>query len=272
MIWGKVIGGLLGFALLGTWGLLLGVLIGHQFDRGLVQSLRRGAGSIGGWSARVDPRRIQDAFFRATFSAMGHIAKADGRVSEEEIRAARGVMYHMRLSPEQVQSAIRHFTAGKHPAFSLEQTVERFRQACFGRRDLMRAFVEIQVQAAMAAGGISQRERQILWQICRNLGLSRVDLAQIEALVRAQQAYRSRRSAGAAPSAAELDEAYQVLGLDRHASESDIKASYRRLMNQHHPDKLVAKGLPEAMMENARVRTREIRAAYDKIKKQRGIK
>ncbi|MBA3564663.1 MAG: co-chaperone DjlA [Gammaproteobacteria bacterium] len=271
LIWGKVLGGLLGLLLLGTWGLLLGVLIGHQFDRGLERSLRAGFGTTGSWSPRADPRRIQDAFFRASFSAMGHIAKADGRVSEEEIRAARGVMYHMRLTPEQVQSAIEHFTVGKQPDFSLEQTIERFRQSCLGRRDLMRAFVEIQVQAAMAGGGVSQAEREILWQICRSLGLSRVDLAQIEALVRAQHAFQNRR-ADTPPSARDLNEAYQVLGVERSASEKEIKTAYRRLMNQHHPDKLVAKGLPEAMMDNARVRTREIRAAYEKIKKQRGIR
>lgn len=271
MIWGKLIGGLLGLLLLGGWGLLIGVIIGHQFDRGLERSLRGGAGSAAGWSARVDPRRIQDSFFRATFSVMGHVAKADGRVSEDEIRAARGVMYHMRLSPEQVQAAIEHFTAGKQPEFSLDRMVERFRQACFGRRELLRAFVEIQVQAAMAGGGISQVEREILWRISSMLGLSRVDLAQIEALVRAQHAFRNRR-AGTAPSARDFDEAYQVLGVERNASEKEIKTAYRRLMNQHHPDKLVAKGLPESMMENARVRTREIRTAYDKIKKQRGIK
>ena len=271
MYWGKIIGGLLGLMLFGATGLLLGVLIGHQFDRGVERSLR-GARAGTGFSTRYGARGVREAFFRTTFAVMGHVAKVDGQVSEEEIRAARGVMYHMHLSPEQVQIAIAQFTAGKQPGFALEQVVEDLRRACFGRRDLMRAFVEIQVQAAMAGGGISPRERETLWRICKPLGISRVELAQIEALVRAQHAFQNRRAGAPQSPARDLDEAYSVLGIERTATEKEIKIAYRRLMNQHHPDKLVARGLPESMMENARVRTREIRAAYEKIRQQRGFR
>jgi DnaJ like chaperone protein len=271
MYWGKIIGGLLGLMLFGWAGLLLGVFVGHQFDRGVERSLGSARGRPG-FSTRYDARGVQEAFFRTTFAVMGHIAKVDGRVSEEEIRAARGVMYHMHLSPEQVQIAIAQFNAGKQPGYVLERAVEDLRRACFGRRDLMRAFAEIQVQAAMAGGGISLREREALWRICKALGISRVELAQIEALVRAQHAFQNRHAGTTSSPARDLDEAYRVLGIERTAAEKEIKIAYRRLMNQHHPDKLVARGLPESMMDNARVRTREIRAAYEKIRQQRGFR
>ena len=105
MSWtGKFFGAALGAMFGGPVGALIGGVIGHQFDRGVSDSVRA-----------VPPPSVQHAFFEATFRVMGHIAKADGRVSETEIRAARAVMHHMRLSPEQVQEAIRLFNDGKRP-------------------------------------------------------------------------------------------------------------------------------------------------------------
>ena len=66
-----------------------------------------------------------------------------------------------------------------------------------------------------------------------------------------------------------LDDAYSVLNVDENASDAEVKKSYRRLIGQHHPDKLVAKGLPEEMMKIATRRTREIRQAYERIRKHR---
>ena len=69
-----------------------------------------------------------------------------------------------------------------------------------------------------------------------------------------------------------IDEAYRVLGVAASASDDDVKKAYRRLMNQHHPDKLVARGLPQSMIGIAEQKTHEVRAAYEKIKAQRGFK
>ena len=65
---------------------------------------------------------------------------------------------------------------------------------------------------------------------------------------------------------------YEVLGVNKDASDEDIKKAYRRLMNQHHPDKLVARGLPASMIGVAEQKTFEVRAAYDKLKARRGFK
>ena len=261
---GKVVGAVAGWAVAGPVGGILGALVGHQFDRGLADRLSSAYRAL-----RLDAGTIQDVFFATSFAVMGHVAKADGRVSEPEIRAARGIMHGMQLSPEQVRSAIGHFNRGKDPAFPLSERLDELRGAIGGRPDLCRAFLEIQMQALLASPGVKQRERGILWQVARELGIGRVELAQIEALVRAQARFAK---APAKDDPEQLRKAYAALGVDPAASDKEVKTAYRRLMNQHHPDKLVAKGLPESMMTVAKEKTREIRAAYDLIKAQRGMK
>ncbi len=266
--WGKVAGGLIGWVAGGPVGAALGMFLGHQFDRGFQIQMGEQA-----YRAEYgDPRLIQTTFFHATFSIMGHIAKADGRVSEDEIRAARAVMYHMHLTPEQVKSAIALFTEGKRSDFALDQTLLQFRRDVHQRHDLFRAFVEIQMQAALASGKLHRVERDVLWRICRNLGISRVELAQIEALVRAQRGFGRGRGAAKRSHQGSLGDAYKVLGVERNATDKEVKTAYRRLINQHHPDKLVAKGLPESMLSTAKEKTREINSAYDTVKESRGMK
>ena len=261
MIWvGKAVGGVLGLMVGSYVGAAVGVLVGHQFDRGLAKQ------TGGGESSGVAPEHIQAAFFRATFGVMGHIAKADGRVSETEIRAARLVMHGMKLSPAQVESAVEHFTGGKNPGFPLDGTLRRLNAQLQDRPDLARAFVEIQVRAAVGAGPIDRTKRDLLWQVARGLGLGRVELAQIEALARARQ------MRGAGKEFVSLEDAYEVLGVEPGAGDGEVKTAYRRLMNQHHPDKLVSRGLPESMLGVAERKTQEIRAAYERIKTQRGFK
>lgn len=252
---GKAIGAALGLVVAGPVGSLLGAVVGHQFDQGL-------AGQLGGRA-----RRAQGLFFEVTFEVMGRLAKVDGRVSEEEIRIARRIMHAMRLGPEQVRAAIDGFNRGKAPDYPLNRRVAELYGRIGQRRDLARAFVEIQMQAAVGGGEIGGEKRQLLWEVARELGVSRVDLAQMEALIRSQLG--GQRPVG---SKASLDAAYRVLGLTPDAGDTDIKTAYRRLMSQHHPDKLVSKGLPESMMALAEQKTREIRAAYDLVKQQRSLK
>lgn len=266
MLWiGKVVGGALGYAAAGPFrlvGVALGVMLGHQFD------LRLSAGNATPERADFGSEKIQQLFFEMTFTLMGHVAKVDGRVSEEDIRVARRLMHSMALSPEQVQQAIAYFSAGKSQEFRRSESLKRLHDRLRGRRDLIRAFMEIQMQAALAAGSLSKAKRELLWTVARFLGMGRVELAQVEALIRARQ-FRDR---GEPDKKVGLEDAFGVLGLDPGASDQDVKTAYRRLMNQHHPDKLVARGLPQAMMRVAEEKTQEIRAAYERVKTHRGFK
>ena len=78
------------------------------------------------------------------------------------------------------------------------------------------------------------------------------------------QKQASRRSAEA-----QLTDAYEVMGVTVDAPDAELKKAYRRLMNQHHPDKLVAKGLPPEMMAIAKEKTQDIQAAYEQIRNHR---
>jgi DnaJ like chaperone protein len=265
--WGKVVGGALGWAIGGPIGALLGIAIGHNFDG------RQGLN----WSALGgDAERVQTAFFTTTFSVMGHVAKADGRVSENEIRMARAVMSHMNLNQAQTDTAMRLFREGKQSSFPLDGVMLQFRRECHMRRDLFRMFLEIQLQAALADGNISSAEREVLERIGGYLNVSPRELAQLEALIRAaRQRYdweaggRQQRSATTAR--ASLDEAYAVLGVSKSASDDEVKKAYRKLMSQHHPDKLAAKGLPEEMMKMAQEKAQDITRAYDIVKETRDM-
>ena len=262
MIWvGKAVGGVLGLMVGSYVGLAVGVLVGHQFDRGLAKR------SADGQPAGFTSEHIQSSFFRATFAVMGHIAKADGRVSETEIRAARLVMHGMKLSPAQVESAVEHFHRGQESRLSAGCDPGAAALAVAGSAgpdpglrgnpgsSCGRGGPDRPDQAGSPCGG---------WP--GGLGLGRVELAQIEALVRAHQAR------GAGRELVSLEDAYEVLGVEPGASDQEVKTAYRRLMNQHHPDKLVSRGLPESMMGVAEQKTQEIRAAYERIKSQRDFR
>jgi len=269
---GKIGGGLLGLVTFGPVGALAGAILGHQFDRGLETAEKPGSKG-GGWrgvGGRSHTGR-QQVFFETTFLVMGHLAKADGRVSEEEIRVARAVMHQMRLRPEHVQLAISLFTRGKRPEFALNRQVETFRDACGRHRDLIRNFLEVQFELTLSKGSIKSAERDLLWQIAAILGVGRAELAQLEAIVRARHAFRQGRRPGRTQSDS-LGQAYKALGIPKTATNREVKTAYRRLMNQHHPDKLVARGLPDSMQEAAKERTREIRSAYEMIKEDRNMK
>jgi DnaJ like chaperone protein len=261
--WGKAVGGAFGFMLGGPIGALLGVAVGHHFDRGLGGVVRRARSAFEPGSRE----RVQTAFFTATFSVMGHLAKADGRVSEQEIDMARAVMAQMDLSGELRKAAIRLFSEGKRPDFPLDDVVDQFRRECHRRQTLMQMFLELQIQAALADGDIHPQEERLLKRIAERLGFAPGDYARLVEMIRAGRHYAGGpRTAG--PS---LKDAYAILNVSEKAGDAEVTKAYRRLMNQHHPDKLVAKGLPEEMMRIATEKTREIKAAYEAIRKVRGI-
>jgi DnaJ like chaperone protein len=201
---------------------------------------------------------------------MGHVAKADGRVTEQEIDAARATMRRFSLSDADVRRAIDLFTEGKASDFLLEDVLGDFRAASAGRADLRRLFVQIQLEAALQGGGLSPPARAVFARMCNTLGISAMEFAALEAMLRMHR----QQGAGAAarPAADRLADAYQALGVRPVAPDTEVTLAYRRLMSQNHPDKLVANGLPQSMIEAAHERTRQILEAYEVIRKHRGMK
>jgi len=269
--YGKLIGTILGYIIGRGWiGAIVGFLIGHQFDTASRGARRPAASAI----------ELSAAFFRATFQAMGHVAKADGHVTEREIDAARQAMRRFALNDAQVRMAIDLFTEGKRTDFPLDDTIRRLRDLARGRPDLCRMFVQIQLEAALQGGGLGPAPRVVLVRISDLLRVSPLEFASLEAMLRMQGSYggnargeygRAGNGRGSA-SADRIADAYAVLGVSSSASDAEVTKAYRRLMSQNHPDKLVANGLPESMVAAAHERTQRILEAYELIRSHRGIK
>ena len=256
--WGKALGGAFGFMIGGPLGALMGIAFGHSFDRGL--------GKLDGTDWQADQERTQAAFFTATFSVMGYIAKADGRVTRDEIRLAEAVMDRLGLNAEMRESAKKLFSEGKSSDFPIDEVMEQFRRETHRRTTLIQMFIEIQLQAAYADGVMHPAEKEALISICRHLGIPVAQLDRLEEMLRAGF---GRSGYDAAAARTSLDDAYLLLGVDKSVSDAELKKTYRRLMSQHHPDKLVAKGLPEQMIQDANEKTQQIKAAYELIRESR---
>lgn len=264
LIWGKVIGFILGYLVLGPIGAAIGLLAGHGFDRGLGVSLISKERAI----------KIQTLFFRATFLAMGHIAKSDGRVSEDEIDNARVVMNQLELNEAEKLEAIHLFNQGKAQDFNLTTVMSDLKNACQGRMDILYLFIEIQLAAALVDGPLKPEERKILLRLCGILAFRQGVFEAIHQRLEAEQVFskayaRQSSSSTQIPPKGQLEQAYKILGVNQAASKAEIKKAYRKLMSQHHPDKLHSKGVPQAMIKLAKEKTQQITSAYQLICKER---
>jgi DnaJ like chaperone protein len=266
---GKVTGGLLGALALGPVGAALGVLLGHQFDEMSSPAEEP--------LAAEELATIGERFFRASFQVMGYLAKADGRVSEREIAAARTVMDELRLNATQVREAIACFTFGKRADYDYGGMLAQLADICRGRPDLARVFLEIQVRAALEGNDLGGPVRPLMSRLAVALGVSTLEFMHIETVLRIHRGggFRAFRTDGAAAAAArdrELDEAYRVLETTAGASDEEVAKAYRRQLQRHHPDKLKTHGLPESMMAHAKQRTQQIIEAWEIVRERRGIR
>ena len=269
--WGKAVGGTLGLLVGGPLGAMVGATMGHGVDRGVDRVAALFA---------PERARLQAVFLESTFAVLGHLAKSDGRVSEREIAFAESVMVRMGLSRLMRQTAIQCFNQGKAANFDLGAAVATFRQASAGQTQLHRIFLEIQIAAAYTDGGPTARARLVLEQCREGLHISLASFRRLEQLIQFQHGilgatagWRSggwragwERLDGDRPSIrASLAEAYQLLGITPRANDEEVKRAYRKLMNRHHPDKLMSRGAPEEAIKMASQKTHEIRRAYETI-------
>ncbi|MGJ8690929.1 MAG: co-chaperone DjlA [Thalassotalea sp.] len=267
-IWGKVLGALFGFMLSkNLLGVIIGIWIGHSFDKGRKLDFNHLGGD------KISDEDRQAAFLYTSFSVMGHIAKAKGRVTEHEIQFASQYMTKLGLHGDLRQQAQDAFREGKMAGFPLKERLQKFKVLCRGREDLIMMFLEIQIQLAFADGTLDQEERAVLHTIAQHLGFSTRDLDRLLEMIVAGAQFHGGQSAGGSQqhqptTTTQLENAYKVLGVSNDSDEKTVKKAYRKLMSQHHPDKLVAKGLPKEMMEVAKQKTQDIQAAYEMICKQ----
>lgn len=282
---GKVAGTVAGSLVLGKVGAVAGLVIGHIFDTGLVEALKNDAG--------LNQEALQQQFFKTCFQLMGYLAKADGRITQEEIAQAENLMQGMGLDAESRKVAISFFKEGSQPTFDMQASLQRFIDVGGKNHNLPIVLLEYLAGIALADGEMKEIERAILKKTAEKLGVKRVSFERLIMMLMAQQAFQRQREQFRQYSQQqrsqqggfnrqqggfqnnhrnELKDAYNALGLQPSVSDKELKTAYRKLMSEHHPDKLAAKGVPESMIKAATEKAQDIQAAYEVIKKHRGIK
>jgi DnaJ like chaperone protein len=259
-MWGKIIGSFAGFAMGGPFGALFGAAAGHAYDRmheDASQTQRPPGGeraaSLGGATEESEAAR-QTEFSMAVVVLGAKVAKADGAVNRAEIDAFKEVF---RMPPQEARNVGRVYDAAKRNATGFEpyarQMAILFRREPAVLEDVLASLFYI----ARADGDINASEIAFLNRVADLFGLDARTFERVRAMF---------LKPGAAT------DPYGVLGLSRDASDGEVKNTYRRLIREHHPDALLAKGVPKSFIEVANQKMAAINAAYDQIQRQRGLR
>jgi DnaJ like chaperone protein len=258
-VW-KLIGFFVGLFSKGPLGALLGLLAGWWLDSRIARL--RGAAPRDGFVSGLFSGRSQRVFQQALFGCLGHLAKADGRVTQREIEIAEQLMLQLRLNAQQRRAAIGQFRRGKQDDYPLEDELAPFAAMTGNMQHLRRLFIEILLNGALSDGVVSDAERRVLARVARVL---RIGAEELDRLLGA-------RRGPAQAHATEDADPYEVLGVPRDADVARIKKAYRQLMSQYHPDKLAGSDVPATMRDYAHRRVREVRSAYDALRRERGFR
>ena len=250
---GKILGCYFGYALTapmghGLVGIIVGWWIGSQFDNSIRPQRRRSS-----FYFNINHTSSQKVFFNSTFAIMGHVAKFDGVVSQQEIGIAKSFMEQLGLGIAARKEAIAAFNRGKESSFNLDQELQQLFINYRSQPLLLRMFIDVQNRAA-SVDGMSPEKINLMNHICRRLGFS--DMYHSNFNKSDSHNFTSGQS---------LARAYDLLGVSQTCSNEELKKSYRKMLGKHHPDRLVAKGLPQEMIKVANQKTIEINKAYQLI-------
>ena len=250
-------------------GAITGAIIGFIFDN-LRHTQRKNATPEAG------------GFVGPLFTLLGAVAKSDGRVSEAEIAIAERMMSRMNLNVDQRKQAAVSFNVGKQPEFDVTGTINELRGWVGMRRDHAFPVLDVVIETVLAEGNPAPEKMAILRQLAFALRVSDMELMALMAMkgyawnAGGQRGYGRSQSygntGGYVPPQRNTQgpDPYAVLGIDRSVDDRAVKRAYRKLISEHHPDRLG--DLPEDMRKRAESRASEINAAYDRIKEQRGFK
>jgi DnaJ like chaperone protein len=256
--WGKIIGGVAGFAVAGPVGAVVGAALGHAADAGTVPQLREALRA----HTTVNPARVaamfgrRDQVFAITVVVLAaKLAKCDGPVVRQEIDAFKR---QFRIPPASVRDIGRLFDQARDSSEGYESYATQLAEAFADSRPVLEEVLVALFAIARADGAVNQREQELLRGVHRKFGLDEVAWD---------------RARGVMPQRPVSDEpdAYAVLGLSRTATPDELRATWKRLMREHHPDSLAARGVPEAFIARASDKVARINAAWDKIKRERGL-
>lgn len=241
-IWGKILGGAAGFALGGPLGAIIGTVAGHAVDRYRATHAEDGGD---------DPAR-SIAFTIGVIVLSAKMAKADGVVTRDEIDAFKQIF---RVPPNETANVAKVFNQARRDSAGFEPYAKQLASMFRDNPAVLEELLNCLAYIAQADGKLHPAESRFLHDVSGIFGL---DAA----------AFERATSVKLDPDEADP---YQLIGVARDASEETIKSTYRKLVRENHPDRLMAQGVPEEFIDLANKKLASINAAYETIQKERGF-
>jgi len=267
---GSLIGSILGYKFGGFFGLIFGAILGAQAESWIAENLL-------GRPNRQS--QVQTAYFEALFVTIGRLAKIDGIITKSEIQKCEAIMNHMQLDSQRRKEAIRLFNLGKSDNTSIDLYLRKFTKISLGAFSVKQVFLEMLIEVASAENKINQAEMNFMYSVAQKIKfprpifdtLIRMRGFNVNGQSTGKSQYRQQQSNYRSSSQQQWQRAtttspYQILGVQKTDSKVVIRKAYKKLMSQHHPDKLIAKGLPPDMIEIAKTKTQTIQAAWEEVK------
>ncbi len=258
--WGKLIGGAAGFAVGGPFGAMIGAALGHAADTGGVPGFKLPFDPA---TSLFNPARVaamiggrEQLFAVAVVVLSAKLAKVDGPVRREEIEAFKT---QFRIPPGAMRDIGRLFDQARDSAEGFETYADQLGDAFADNRGMLEEVLAALFGIARADGAVNRAEQVFLLRVARGFGLT--DTAW------------DRSRTGGTPRGASPDEPdpYAILGVAQSATDDEIRAAWKKLMRENHPDTLASRGVPEDFIARANDKVARINAAWDRIKRGRRL-
>ena len=257
-VWGKIIGGAMGFMTGGPIGAVMGAAMGHAADQGALGG--RGFG-------RPSPRQAaeiaamlgsrEQLFAISVVVLAAKLAKCDGAVKRAEVDAFKQLF---RIPPENLREVGILFDQARDSGDDFKPFADRLGEAFADNRGMLEDVLAAFFHIARADGPLTKAEVAFLQGVQLGFGL---DAA-------AWERARDGRTQGPPPQPSGPDP-YAVLGVARDAGDEEIRAAWRKLMRENHPDSLASRGVPADFIRRATDKVAEINAAWDRVKRERKL-
>ena len=244
-IWGRLIGGAAGFALGGPIGAILGVMAGGAFDR---RSRSKSSFNFN----RIDNNQKQQSFTISFIILSAKLAKSDGQVTDDEIRAFKE---KFKVPKSELNKVAKIFNEAKKDSYGYKEIANQIGNLFSDNKILLEELLNNLFFIASSDGNISVNEVDLLKSISKSFKFSEKDFQRIF-----QSNLNNKES-----------DPYKVLGVNRSSTDAEIRKKWIKLNKEHHPDNLIAKGMPKEFIKQSNKELAAINIAYDKIKEVRGI-
>ena len=251
-IWGKVIGGVAGFAMGGPLGAIMGAVAGHAVDKIKAQEASEGPATFTGHG----PDARQVAFTTAIIVLSAKMAKADGQVTADEIATFKRIF---QIPDDEQQAVAKVWGEAKNDAAGYEPYARQIASLFANEPQVLGELLGALFHIAKADGVMHAEEMKMLANVAIIFGY---DADAFERIKRMHMGVEGMKE----------NDPYEILDIDRSASDDQVKAKYRALIRENHPDVLMAKGVPQEFIDLANEKMAVINAAYDRIEKERELK